>query len=311
MKKWILKAVVQKIISFLPFRSKINYFFQKYVTKGVYLNDEYFYDRLGHAKEHLKGYVSNFKRIPNSCLELGTGWYPVVPISFFLSGVDRIYSIDISFLTSKEKIIQTLEAFKKAEEQQLLSTYIHVREERWAVLIDILRNKDRLSLEEVLDKIQIVYLIEDARKISLPNDSVELVNSNNTFEHIYPPILIPIIQEFGRIVSKKEGVLSHFIDMSDHFAHFDKTINIYNFLRFSDRQWAFIDNEIQPQNRLRIDDYERIYEDLGIPINNQSFREGRIHELKAININEKFLDKPLEMVAISHCHFVSIYNEGL
>ena len=306
--KWILKAIVQKAISYLPFSSKINYFFQKYVTKGVYLNDEYFFDRLGHAQEHLKGFVANFNRIPVSCLELGTGWYPVVPISFFLSGVNEIYSIDITFLTSKERIIQTLESFKKSKENAQLSLFLNVLEERWHVIIDILDNKDRLSIEEIMKKMHLVYLIEDARKISLSDNSIELVNSNNTFEHIYPDILIPILQEFKRIVSKESGILSHFIDMSDHFAHFDKTINIYNFLKFSDKKWAFIDNSIQPQNRLRMDDYEAIYTSINIPISHKSFREGRIHELKTIHIDKKFIDKPLEIIAISHCHFISIYN---
>ena len=54
MSKWILKAIVQKGISFLPFSQKINYFFQKYVTRGVYLSDEYFEDRLIHCREHYK-----------------------------------------------------------------------------------------------------------------------------------------------------------------------------------------------------------------------------------------------------------------
>ena len=52
MKKWKQKAIVQKIISYLPFGQNINYLFQKYVTKGENLNDEYFLDRLNHAKTH-------------------------------------------------------------------------------------------------------------------------------------------------------------------------------------------------------------------------------------------------------------------
>src|SRR5438445_10474895 len=101
MKKWILKAVTQKIISYLPYSNKINYLFQKHVTKGVFLTDEYFYDKLNHAREHITNYqkYSNGS-IPKVCLEIGTGWYPIVPISLFLVGADKIYSVDISFLTS-------------------------------------------------------------------------------------------------------------------------------------------------------------------------------------------------------------------
>src|SRR5690606_17664077 len=112
MEKWKQKAIVQKVISYLPFSHNINYLFQKYVTKGVNLSDEYFYDRLGHARDHLLGFqkYSNSKA-PSSCLEIGTGWYPIVPIGFFLAGADTIYSVDISFLTSKERLQTTLQKF--------------------------------------------------------------------------------------------------------------------------------------------------------------------------------------------------------
>lgn len=99
--------------------------------------------------------------------------------------------------------------------------------------------------------------------------------------------------------------MSHFIDMSDHFAHFDKSINIYNFLQFSDKQWKWIDNSIQPQSRLRIHDYKKIYADLSIPISEETFREGNLNELKTISLADKFFNKPLEEIAKSHCHFIS------
>jgi len=153
--------------------------------------------------------------------------------------------------------------------------------------------------------LNITYLIEDSRKLSLPDNSIDLVNSNNTFEHIYPNILIPILKEFRRIVKKQDGVMSHFIDMSDHFAHFDNSINIYNFLQFSDKQWKWIDNSIQPQSRMRIYDYKQIYNDLNIPISEEIFRVGNLNELKEIRLAEKFANKPIEEIAKSHCHFIS------
>jgi hypothetical protein len=306
MKKWKQKAIVQKIISYLPLSHKINYIFQKYVTKGVNLSDEYFYDRLGHAREHIKGFqkYSN-KTTPQSSLEIGTGWYPIVPICFFLIGTDKIYSVDISFLTSKERLQTTLLKFIESNHSGQLKNYIKFLPDRFDIIRNLLDNYGNLSLEEVLQKLNITYLIEDARKLSLPDDSIDLVHSNNTFEHIYPDILIPVLKSFKRVVKKQGGVMSHFIDMSDHFAHFDKSINIYNFLQFSDKQWKWIDNSIQPQSRLRIYDYKKIYADLSIPISEETFREGNLNELKTISLADKFFNKPLEEIAKSHCHFIS------
>ena len=276
MKKWKQKAIVQKTISYLPLSNKINFIFQKYVTKGVNLSDEYFYDRLGHAKEHIKSfqkYADN--KIPSTCLEIGTGWYPIVPISFFLAGADKIYSVDISFLTSKERLQTTLQKFVESYKAGQLKNYIHFLQDRIDIITNLLAEYEKFSLEEVLQKLNITYLIEDARKLSLPDNSIDLVNSNNTFEHIYPAILAPILKEFKRVVKKQNGVMSHFIDMTDHFAHFDKSINIYNFLKFSDKQWKWIDNSIQPQSRIRIYDYKHMYSDLSIPISDKSIVTGK------------------------------------
>lgn len=306
MKKWILKAIIQKIISYLPFSHNINYIFQKYVTKGVYLTDEYFYDRLGHAREHLKSFSKyTDKKTAESCLEIGTGWYPIIPISLYLVGSEKIYSVDISFLTSKKRIATTLHKFIECYDNNKLSEYINFIPERYENVKRILQEYDKLSLEEILKKLNIIYLIEDARKLSLGNNSIDLINSNNTFEHIYPELLIPILKEFRRVVKKQGGIMSHFIDMSDHFAHFDKSITIYNFLQFSDKQWKWIDNSIQPQSRIRIYDYKQIFADLKIPITEESLREGNIEELKSIKIANKYLNKQLNEIAISHCHFVS------
>jgi hypothetical protein len=308
MQKWKQKAIVQKIISYLPFSNKINYIFQKYVTKGVYLTDEYFYDRLGHAKAHLDAYQKyTGKPVPASSLEIGTGWYPVVPIAFFLSGSEKNYSVDISFLTSKDRLLTTLKKFKECGETGKLKGYIHVLPERYSVIEELLKNYGSLQLEDVLKKLNIIYLIEDARKLSLPDNSIDLVNSNNTFEHIYPAILIPILKDFRRVVKKERGVMSHFIDMSDHFAHFDKTISIYHFLQFSEKKWKRIDNSIQPQSRERIYGYKKIYADLQIPITEGSNRAGDVEELKKIRLDARF-SGPLTETAVSHCHFVSDMN---
>ena len=305
MKKWIQKALVQKIISYFPASNKINYLFQKYITKGVYLKDIYFYDRLNHARVHLKSYqkYSN-NQIPNISLEIGTGWYPVVPISFFLAGTNKIYSVDVTFLTSKERIRTALNKFIECHKLSRLKDYINIVPERFQILENILDNFEDYSLNEILNMLKLKYLIEDARNLSLKNDSVDFINSNNTFEHIYPSILIPILKDFKRVI-RKDGVMSHFIDMSDHFAHFDKSINIYNFLKFSDTKWKWIDNSIQPQSRIRICDYKKIYLDLKIPISEESFRKGNLKELESISLAKKHLEKPFEEIAKSHCHFIS------
>jgi hypothetical protein len=306
MKKWVQKAIVQKVVSFLPFSQSINFFFQKYITKGVTLSDDYFSDRLTHARDHLKGFKQwSDRTIPMKSLELGTGWYPIVPVSFFLAGVEEIYTIDISSLTTKGRLKTTLEKIVEYNNSGQLGKYINIVPNRVGVIINLLDDYDKLSLAEMFERLKITYLIEDARKLSLPDDSVDLVTSNNTFEHIYPDVLVNILEEFRRVVKKQGGVMSHFIDMSDHFAHLDKTITIFNFLRYSDKEWKLIDNSLQPQSRSRIYDYRKIYFDLNIPVSDESFTEGNPDELNSITLADKYSDKPLTEIVKSHCHFIS------
>lgn len=310
MKKWILKALVQKTISYLPYSNKVNFLFQKHITKGVFLSNEYFFDRLGHAENHLAGYLKMTGRKPKSTLELGTGWYPIAPLSMFLAGADKIHTIDISPLLNKERLLTTLERFVVAHENGDLKNIPGFEPQRMEELKVVALEGKTVEFKSILRRLNIVYLVGDARKMpGVADGSIDLAHSNNTFEHVYPKILSDILLEFKRVVNNG-GVQSHFIDMSDHFAHFDKNITIYNFLQFSDRQWSLIDNSIQPQNRFRMYDYQKIYQEVDIPVQKITTRPGNLEELSTIRLDKKFQGKSPEELAISHCHFFSHMNGG-
>ena len=309
-RKWHLKAIIQKTISFLPGSHKINYWFQKNITKGVYLGDEYFFDRLDHVKHHLKAFNNAVGTIEGKkTLELGTGWYPVIPFSFFLSGAEEINTVDISNLTNKEKLKDTIDRFIELIKQDKLKNFIEAKPERTKILKEIHKNFEQLNFEEILRKMRINYIIMDARNLSNISDhSVDLIHSNNTFEHVYPDILSDILKEFNRVV-RKDGFMSHFIDMSDHFAHFDKSINIYNFLQYSNKTWdRIIDNSVQPQNRWRYSQFVNLYRELGIPLSDTEIRKGNPEEVKSLKIHKDFESFTTEELAISHCYMYSKMN---
>lgn len=113
-----------------------------------------------------------------------------------------------------------------------------------------------------------------------------------------------ILSEFKR-VSKAEAVWSHFVDLSDHFAHSDSSISIYHFLRFSARQWAWIDNRIQPQNRMRWPQYLQLYSDLGIPVDHTETRPGDLSALAREPLHADYQRFPPEDAAISHGYLIS------
>lgn len=306
MKKWVLKALIQKAISFLPYKHQINYLFQKYVTKGVQLSEYYFEDRLTHFENHL-GFYNKYKGAikGKAILELGTGWYPVIPLGFFLAGAERIHTVDISALMDKPKLGTTLNRYLDYIQDGKLN-YLNFEQDRLDLLEEIIAEFDQLELSEVLQKLRINYLVEDARKLPLPSDTVHLITSNNTFEHVYPEILEGILREFVRVLSQ-DGLMSHFIDMSDHFAHLDQTITIYNFLQFSERQWQWIDNTIQPQNRWRISHFRALYAAQNIPITEEKNRPGDLSALNTVKVHPIYAAISRADLAISHSYMVSSY----
>lgn len=305
MKKWILKAIVQKTISYLPNANQVNFLFQKYITKGVNLTEAYLEDRLIHFNNHerLLAIEPGDSLKDKHILELGTGWYPIIPICLFLSGARKVTTIDISRYVNQERLLTAIGAVLDYEKRGQLQKYLsHIDAERLAKLEHIRRVEP--AVEETLSNLCIHYQVEDARALSLPDESVDYIVSNNTFEHVYPEVLRGILEEFRRVL-KPTGRMSHFIDMSDHFAHLDSSITIYNFLKFKPDTWQLIDNDIQPQNRWRINQYRALYAALGIEILKEENRPGRLDEVKSLPIAPPFNQLPAEDLAISHSYILS------
>lgn len=89
-------------------------------------------------------------------------------------------------------------------------------------------------------------------------------------EHIPADVLERILVRF-RELSATGTVMSHLIDLCDHYAYID-SVSVYHFLKYSDRAWRWIDNDIQPMNRLRASEYRALYERAGIPITEEHLR---------------------------------------
>lgn len=302
--KWILKAIIQKIISWLPNSQKINFLFQKYVTRGVRLSDQYFSDKYISAVDHIKYFKQYAKTDSFRVLELGSGWYPVVPIALFLSGADSVLSIDISPLMNKKGVLLTIGKYLEwLDAGKLKDLEAHIQSDRLEK-IKSLNDQEDLSFEKLLKELNLTLKVKDARDTGEESDSFDLICSNNTYEHIYPQILEPIIAEFQRVL-KPSGVQSHFIDMSDHFAHLDSSITIYNFLKYSKGQWSRIDNNVQPQNRWRLRDYEQLYFKQNISILDKSVRPGNIDEVKSLQLHSDYNSYSAEEIAISHAYLIS------
>src|SRR5436305_15290696 len=111
MASWLLKAAVQGAISSLPARDRLNRLLQERVTGSLTLTDEVFERKLAQCRRHLESYRTQHGTLPGHVLELGTGWYPIIPIGLSLAGVERVTTMDVSPLCDLARARAVLERF--------------------------------------------------------------------------------------------------------------------------------------------------------------------------------------------------------
>jgi hypothetical protein len=264
MPSWLLKAAVQGAISPLPGRDRLNHLLQRHIPGSVALTEEVFERKLSQCHRHLESYRTQHGSLPRHVLELGTGWYPIVPLGLTDAGVERVTTFDVNPLCDLARSRAAAQRFGSGRRADLAAA----------------------SAAELLEPFGIRVIVRDVRNSGLDPGSVDLFVSNNTLEHIPPPTLVEIMAEFRRLAAPG-AVMDHFIDMSDHYAHFDRTISEYNYLRYSDRRWRPFNNRLQYQSRLRITDYRRIVKDAGFRVVAEDAERGPAQALDRIALADR------------------------
>lgn len=254
--RWLVKAAAQRGLSVLPRADAANYWFQRHVTHGLPRSDDSF---LVHAREtlvHLRAFEEHGSVPAGDAhfYEFGAGWDLVTPLLFRALGVRAQTLIDIRANVRFDAVAETLAQIDRHRAQ---------------VESEAGRPLERLpaigSLDD-LERLGIVYLApRDARDTRLQAESFDFASSTFTLEHIPAKDIAPILAESARLL-RGEGVMSHSIDMEDHYSFFDSSVSPYNFLRYGERRWAVANSPLHYQNRLRLPDYLALFERPGLEL---------------------------------------------
>lgn len=290
MPHWVLKALAQGAISFLPRSQSSNYYFQSYVTKSLELTTARFEHKLHQCNSHMENYLATRPDSLSSftVLELGTGWQPVVPVALFLCGASKIYTVDKASLLRPSRVREVFSRFVEyADLGRLFEIVPSVRKDRIHLLKHVMNDNDSLNGAELLKKLGVITIVGDIRYLPLPIPKVNLIVSTDTMEHIPEEVLLEIFARFKRL-SSDNTVMSHCINMRDHYVTFDPSITPYNFLKYPEVLWRLFNNSLHYQNRLRIPDYCRIHESTGFKIANQTNEEASADDLHRIRLAKRF-----------------------
>lgn len=260
-KHWKLKGVIQGLLSRLPYGVALNSALQK--SSGD----------LSDFEDHLRRKVLDFRFYSEQCrdtferldglelVEIGTGWFPMLPVMFSLCGVKRIWTFDKTRHLNAELTFRGLKSIGQhlPSISEMSGQPVKELERRLEELL-----KTAPHLHALLAKARIFYQAPgDAADTRLPSSSVDAVFSNSVLEHVPKTVMKLLFAESARIL-RPHGVSIHGVNCGDHYAYFDRQITQINFLQFSERQWALWNNDLLYQNRMRPPDFKALLAEAGL-----------------------------------------------
>jgi hypothetical protein len=278
---WRLKSVAFRVLSHMPLG--VHRWLSTHVT-GRSLRDL----SDGRYFRELDAHLSALERVPNSkataLMEFGAGADLFSSFYFFSKGVRRQLVVDLERNVTPQALNALL-----AQCTFLVTTRPFTNE-----------------FESELQEWGITYRAPyDLRDAAFEERSIGFICSTNTLEHIPKVDLVRIFTQCGRIV-QENGVLSMWIDYSDHYSHTDPSINAYNFLQYSAREWAGHNSRLQYQNRLRHCQYKRLFLECGFEVlqDTKFHPQGWRTALSQVDLHDDFVGLPVEEVGATSGHFV-------
>ena len=287
MPNWLIKSAIHRTISWLPNSQFWNGLFQKWITKSTTLTPKMFEDKLRECARLLGGFTTFSPGARDfTVLEIGTGWFPTIPAGLFLCGAREIWTTDIDPLLSRERLARMLELYRGVHERgQLAKLLPGLIPERVSALLAL--SGQAGTPAELLEKINIHVLVRDARETRLPAGSIDFFFSSGVLEYIPVPVLQGILAEARRLASPR-FVTTHRLNLVDQYSYFDSAITPFNFLKFSPAQWHWANSPLIWQNRLRISDFRRLFQEAGFEILREENESGSAEDLRKVRLSPEF-----------------------
>ncbi len=259
---WRVKALIQKSLSSMPGGRSLNDRLQR--RFGALRQPER--NLLGKLEDWRLSlsYLRDceFDVLGSTLFEIGTGWYPTLPICFSLAGARRIITYDIVRHIDADltfRMIAALESHLESVAESCGSSVDEIHDR----YLELLQAEDTDAL---LKRARVEFRAPaDARATKLPPGSIDLVYSNSVMEHVPKDSIRDLMRESRRIL-RPGGLALHNVACNDHYAHTDSRISFVNYLQYSESQWRKWNNPLQYQNRLRAPEFLDLATESGLEI---------------------------------------------
>jgi len=300
---WKIKGYSQKALSVIPFGKRINNTLQR--TVGGLRNFEHNVEFKVADWSYLADHIVELGISPAGLryLEIGTGWFPTLPLCWSLAGASSVATYDLTRHLNRKltfKLMASLESY--------LPTISRAgRRDIEEVKSDYEKLKTAKSVSELFERARVEYRAPaDATKSELPNECVDVVFSNSVLEHVPRGVILEMMRESARVL-RHGGLAVHSVNCGDHYAYFDKNITFINYLTFSERDWQFWNNKLLFQNRMRPVDFLKLAEMAGLEISLAKFkpRQALLDALPSLKIAPEFQNYPREQLCSTSIDFVA------
>lgn len=270
---WRVKGVVQALLSKVPAGEVLNEGLQRWAggrqDQGQHIDMKFTGDWL--VLMRVLGELK-FDVRDQTLVEVGTGWLPVLPLSFALCGARSVHSFDLNRHLNHSAVpgvLQRLGTHLKALSQACGQTEAEVTQRHRLLTAAGKTASAKEAGEAILNLAGVEYHAPaDAACTDLSASSVGLVFSNSVLEHVSAAVLGPLMRESKRLLAP-QGLALHSVNCGDHYAYFDRGITPLNYLRYTDDQWQRWNNSLMYQNRLRPSDFTALAQRHGLKVVHQ------------------------------------------
>jgi SAM-dependent methyltransferase len=286
---WKTKAKLFRLFDTVPLGHVAHAFAQQHVTRTLPRPLSEFPRYLQQLDSHIAAFKRHGAAIVGArYMEFGAGWDLFYPLGFCAAGVREEYVFDLTAHARLRWMNHVIVGFRQAGSPHFIRTLP--------------------ELESIagLATMGVHYLAPaDARATGLADASIDLASSTSVLEHVPPADIASILRELKRIC-RPGALLSMLIDYEDHYGQRKGDAGIYNFLRFSDREWRKYNTSSHFQNRLRHSDYAALFAASGFetlevePLRPDDWRE----QLARIDLADRFRTYELDDLGISRGRFL-------
>jgi SAM-dependent methyltransferase len=302
---WRIKGVIQKVLSHVPYGARIHHQLQR--RGGLRRFEKECDIKVEDWSFMLQHLASTGDSISGGALvEIGSGWYPTLPVCCWLGGARSVTTYDLSRHLQPDLLVWLAQHLRShvpfiAEKSGVDEAVVRANHERFAKAIA--RGADLGTATEGA----VVYRAPaDFTRSGLSDASIDLVFSNSVLEHVPAAVLPEMFAEAKRIL-KPGAVMFHAVNCGDHYAYIDPQVSQLHYLQFSEAEWRIWNNDFQFQNRLRGKEFHRFAREAGFAIE----RDGsivhpvRLAELDAITVHPMFAGYTREELSVTSVDMVA------